>query len=463
MSKLRVDFDVIIVGSGPSGMFTALELSKLRPDLKIAIFEKGSFREERTENNLISGWGGAGAFSDGKLTLPNSRYPNSLNIGGQLSSFIGQEKFLELADYVNQIYTRFGGRANIYEEGKEQKIQQLVDKASTFGLRITPTRIRHFGSDLAPKITKNIKEELERKGVEIFLETPVKSIRKEDQRFLLKVGGKNPKAFKTQYVVAAPGREGAEWLVNQAKALGIEIEPRQSSVDIGVRVEVQDHILKPLTDLLYDPKIEFYPKPYEDKVRSFCMCPNGEVILEKYRGLLITVNGHSLYEKSLSENTNFALLVSVNFTEPFKEPIRYAGRISELANMLGGKVLVQRLGDLRAGRRSKPEKIARGLIEPTLKEATPGDLSFALPHRFLTSILGMLEVLDKIVPGVAGEDTLLYGNEVKFYSSRIKTINNFETTIPGFFVAGDGSGYTRGLMQSSMMGVIVARTIANKK
>ena len=422
MAKKRV----IIVGTGPTGMFAALELSK-NPNLEILMFDSGPDRKTRTENNLTSGWGGAGAFSDGKLTLPHSNYPQSLKVGGQLSSIIGKEKFLETIGRVNQIYSEFGNRLGDkkklenHDIIKEQQIQKLVDKASIFGLRLTPTVVHHFGSDLSPEIARSIKMELEHHQVQIYLETPVKSVRSKNSGFLVKTIGKYASEYNGDYVIVAPGRDGADWLAQEAEVIGIEIEPRTTSVDIGVRVETLQHVLSPLTDYLYDPKIEFYPKPFEDKVRTFCACPYGEVLIEKYRNKLVTVNGHSLYEKQLSRNINFAILVSVNFTEPFKEPLKYAARISELANMLGGKVLIQRLGDLKAGRRSVPAKINRGLVEPTLKEATPGDLSFALPHRFLTSILGMIEALDKIAPGVNGDDTLLYGNEVKFYSSRIKT------------------------------------------
>lgn len=449
----------IIVGTGPTGMFSALELSK-NPNLEILMFDKGPFRKKRTEDNLISGWGGAGAFSDGKLTLPNPKFPKSLNVGGQLSSLVGKKIFLELVNYVNRLYMEFGGEASNYENN-HKKIQQLADNASTFGLRIIPTRVRHFGSDLSPLIVRNIKEELNERGVKIYLETPVKSIRRRNGKYLVRTAGKNAGEFKSSFVIVAPGREGADWLARQAELLGIEIQPREADVDVGVRVEVPHHIFSPVTDYLYDPKIEFFPKPFEDKIRSFCCCPYGEVLVEKYRGLLVTVNGHSLYEKKLSENTNFALLVSSHFTEPFKEPLRYAGRISELANMLGGKILLQRLGNLRDGRRSDPKKIAQGLVEPTLKEATPGDLSYALPFRHLTSILKMLEALDKIAPGINGDDTLLYGNEVKFYSSRIRTSKELEAA-ENLFVGGDGAGITRGLLQSSASGVWIARAIAKR-
>ena len=451
---------VVIVGTGPTGLFAALELSK-NPNLEIIIFESGPHRKERTKDNLLSGLGGAGFFSDGKLTLPNPNFSESLEVGGKLTSIIGNERYLELVDYVNQVYTDFGGRAVIYEQGKDDKIQELVNRAFNFGLRVIPTRIRHFGSDLSPKIIENIVEELKRRGVQIYLETPVRSIRKEGKNYLVETTGKTGGVFKTKYVIVAPGRVGAEWLVNQAKDLEIEIEPRENYVDVGVRVEVPAHVMKPITEILYDAKIECYPKPFKERTRTFCMCPYGEVLVEEYQGLLLTVNGHSLYEKPLSKNTNFAILVSSRFTEPFKEPIKYGQRISELFNMLGGEVLVQRLGDLRVGKRSKKEKIKEWLVKPTLKEATPGDLSFAVPHRQMVCILEALARIDNLVPGVNGDETLLYGGEVKFYSNKIKTSPDLEAT-ENFFTGGDGAGISRGLLQSSISGVVIARSILNR-
>jgi len=450
--------DVAIIGSGPAGLFAALELSKLRPQTRIVIFEKGPDRKERTEDNLISGLGGSGAFSDGKLTFPNSDYPKSLEVGGQLASIIGQEKYLRILDMVDGLYTEFGGLSKFYENGDDKKIKELVEKAFDCGLGLVPTRVRHFGSDLSPTIIQNIRKELGKRGVKICLNTPVGTIHRNGATFILGVNG----GFsRTKFVVAAPGRGGAAWLAEQAAALNIEVQPRQTSVDIGIRVETRNHVLAPLTDYLYDPKIEFYASPFNDKTRTFCVCPHGAVIVEKYQGLFTTVNGHSLFEKRLSDNINFAMLVSANFTEPFDKPLEYGGDISRLANRLGKEVLVQRLGDLRAGRRSTPEKIKRGLVEPTLKKATPGDLSYALPYRHLVNILGTLEAMDHIVPGVNGDNTLLYGNEVKFYSSRVVCSSELEA-MPNLFVAGDGAGFTRGLLQSSASGIVAAEAIAQR-
>lgn len=460
MIKNGIDYDVVCVGSGPASLFAALELVKHISGKRIAIFEKGPKREKRTDDNLISGLGGSGAFSDGKLTLPNRDYPESLNVGGHLQSLIGTGRYLELTERVSDIYSEYGGRANVYEED-DAAIRKLVVRAATFGLRLTPTRVRHFGSDLAPVITDNIAETLRKEGVSIFLETQVVEIKKTGDSFVIYTEGDYGGTVRSRYVIAAPGREGAAWLAKQVSTLSIKIQPRQAGVDIGVRVEVAEEIMSPLTDYLYDPKVEYYPKPFEDKVRTFCVCPKGQVVVEKYHNLLTTVNGHSLYERPLSRNTNFAVLVSAFFTEPFKEPLKYAGRVSELANMLGSNVLVQRLGDLKAGRRSTAERIAKGFTRPSLEEATPGDLGYAIPYRPLHCVLGILEALDNIVPGVNGEHTLLYGNEVKFYSSNVKTSSDFEAA-PGFFVVGDGAGMTRGLLQSSCSGIVAAEAVARK-
>jgi uncharacterized protein len=450
---------VVIVGTGPAGLFAALELSE-HSDAEIRMYEKGPDLQERTKDDLTSGLGGSGAFSDGKLTMPDPRYPKSLNVGGQLPGLIGEERYLELVEITSSVYSRFGGRAEAYENDDE-KIKDIVDNGFRAGLRIIPTRVRHFGSDLSPHIIAEMIEELRKRGVLICTNSPVESIRKEGSKFLIQVAGVSG-SEKADYIVAAPGRGGAEWLSFQKSSAGLEILPRGTGVDIGIRAEVPADVFGHITKYLYDPKIEFYhPRPFEDRVRTFCVCPYGEVLIERYSDLLTTVNGHSLYEKRLSDNINFAVLVSMNFTEPFTEPLKYADVISQLANMLGGKVLVQRLGDLKAGRRSTPERIAKGLVEPTLKEATPGDISLALPYRHLTDLLEMLQAIDKIAPGIAGDDTLLYGNEVKFYSSRVKTSNELEA-VENFFVGGDGSGITRGLLQSSVSGMVVAQAILKR-
>lgn len=465
--RSSVDFEVVVIGSGPAGLFFALEYSKFYPDSKIAIFEKGPDRSERTKDNVTSGWGGAGAFSDGKLTMPNVKYPRSLEIGGNLASIIGEKKFLELVGYVNDFYTFFGGGQEIYEKN-EEKVKELVEKASTCDLRLVPARVRHFGSDQAPEIVKNIKRELERRGVKIFLETPVKAFRKNGNKFSIKTAGTNPGLVRSRYLFVAPGRDGAEWLAEHAKKIGLTLL-QQTTVDIGVRVEVPYFVLKPVTDYLYDPKfIIDKTECTGDKVRTFCVCPQGHVIIEKYRGILTTVNGHS-FEKDISrksENTNFAVLVSANFDEPFKDPLMFGRHFAEQHNMLSGGVMIQRLKDLTAPeeRRSKPERLKeiKDLITPTLKEAVPGDMGFAIPYRFMRSLLEMLKKMNNMVPGIWSKHTLLYAPEVKFYSNQLKASKDLETEIGGLFVGGDGAGLSRGILQASISGIVAARAILKK-
>lgn len=457
MSEKRV----VIVGSGPAGMFAALELS-LNPGIEILMFEKGPLREGRVKDNVTSGWGGAGAFSDGKLVL-------STEVGGHMAEILGENRFHRLMVEVDKVFARFGGDQKIYEKNY-RKIKKLVESAASYDLRLIPTKTRHFGSDKAPEIVKNIKEELEGRGVKIYLETPVESIEKEKETFLVKTGGKNPGLFKSQYVIVATGRDGASWFVELANKLQLPII-KSTVVDIGLRVEVPEYVLKPITDYIYDPKFVIKKtKCAGDKVRTFCVCPRGEVITETYHGILTTVNGHS-FEKDPSKktkNTNFAILVSVNFTEPFKEPLEFARSISENGNRLAGerKVLVQRLGDLTAPeeRRSKPERIEeiKDLIVPTLKEAVPGDIGFFIPYRHMKNILEMLERLNKIAPGVWSEHTLLYAPEVKFYSNKVETSNELETGINGLFAVGDGAGISRGILHASVSGKVAAQAILKR-
>lgn len=457
MAKKRV----IIVGSGPAGMFAALELS-FNPEIEVLLFEKGPLREERTKNNVTSGWGGAGAFSDGKLVL-------STEIGGQMAEIIGEHRFRKLMGQVDKAFTHFGGDQKIYEKNYK-KIKKLVETAASFDLRLIPTKTRHFGSDNTPEIVKNIKQELERRGVKIYLETPVESIEKENNLFLVRTGGEYPEVFESQYVIVATGRDGAEWFTGFANSSGMTIL-KSNTVDIGVRVEVPEYVFKPITDYIYDPKFVIRKtKCAGDKVRTFCVCARGEVITETYHGILTTVNGHS-FEKDLTKrtrNTNFAVLVSVNFTEPFKEPFEFAKNISENANKLAGegKVLIQRLGDLTAPeeRRSKPERMEeiKDLIVPTLKEAVPGDIGFFIPYRHMKDILEMLRRLNEVAPGVWSEHTLLYGPEVKFYSNRVETSPELETQIEGLFTVGDGAGITRGILQASISGIVAAQAIIKR-
>ncbi|MGD9394407.1 MAG: NAD(P)/FAD-dependent oxidoreductase [Dehalococcoidia bacterium] len=455
-------YDVIIVGGGPAGIFAALELA---PDnRKILLIEEGRDIEKRqcpardtglpcppcSPCNLVCGLGGAGAFSDGKLTLTSQ-------VGGILPSYLGKDQTEALIKYVDELYLRFGAPDKLYGTGK--KVDQMRSQADRAGLRLVPVPIRHLGTEHCRLVLKAMWDYLSPR-LESRLRTAVATINVNKG----KVKGVTTEAgesFECDYLILAPGREGADWLAKEAERLKLTVH--SNPVDVGVRVEVPAAVMAPLTDVLYESKLEFLSRSFDDRVRTFCMCPGGEVIMESTGGLdpVITVNGHSYAERK-TENTNFALLVSTAFTKPFNQPIAYGRYLARLANILSGGVLLQRLGDLTEGRRSTPERIERGLVKPTLKNATPGDLSFALPYRYLTDLVEMLTAMDKLVPGVASHHTLLYGIEVKFYSSRPQLSPSLETEVEGMFAVGDGAGVSRGLIQASVSGVVAAREILNR-
>jgi hypothetical protein len=455
-------YDVIIVGAGPAGIFSSLELIKGDKSLKILIIEKGKDLDKRycpmklrdiscnacRECALLSGWGGAGAFSDGKLNL-------SPDIGGFLLRYMERDKLESLIDYVDKIYMRFGAPKKIYG-GDREKIQELERLASKNDLMFVPTRIRHIGTDRCGKVLKNMKKHLNHHVSTIFDSDVEKVIvkNKKVQGVRLKDGTE----IQAEYVILAPGREGSKWLEEETKRLKLSV--LKNPVDIGVRVEVPASVFEHLTSAAYEPKLLFYSKSFDDKVRTFCVNPYGEVVKEYLKGIW-TVNGHS-YAGRKTNNTNFALLVSTTFTEPFNEPISYGRYIAGLANFLGGGVIVQRLGDLRMGRRSTPERLSRGLVRPTLKDATPGDLSFVIPYRYISDILEMLEAMDRIAPGVNSRHTLLYGVEVKFYSMQLKLTEALETEVKNLFAVGDGAGVSRGLVQASVSGIVAAREILKR-
>jgi len=440
-------YDVIIVGSGPAGIFAALDLSQ-SPGLRVLLIEKGKDIDRRT--NLVCGLGGAGAYSDGKLTL-------TPEVGGRIQDYLGKAESQALIKHIDDIYLKFGAPDKLYGIGDE--ISEVSRRASLAGLRLIPVPLRHLGTERCRSVLKAMRDYLVSR-LELRLEVTAVSVIATNG----KVRGVETEAgerLDCDYLILAPGREGADWLATEAKRLKLTLY--NNPVDVGIRVEVPVAVMTELTNVLYEAKLEFLSQSFDDRIRTFCMCPAGEVTMETTGGSdpVITVNGHS-YANSKSQNTNFALLVSTDFTEPFREPIAYGKYLARLANILSGGVLVQRLGDLMEGHRSTPARIERGIVKPTLGEATPGDLSFVLPYRHLTGILEMIQALNKLAPGVASRHTLLYGVEVKFYSCRPHLSSHLETEVENMFAAGDGAGVSRGLIQASASGVVAAREILRR-
>lgn len=460
---MKNDFDVIIVGTGPAGIFAAMELVSSCKTLKILMVEKGRDIDRRKcpmlvnkvpcascpECSIISGWGGAGAFSDGKLTL-------SPDIGGFMLRHMDRAHLAGMINYVDDSYVRFGAPDEVFGDDPEA-ISDLIRLASKNDLEYVPTHVRHIGTDRCLKVLKKMKIWLMKAKVNMLFDTGVERILTDEGR-AVGVRLADGHEYRSKFVILAPGREGSKWLESENRRLNLPT--LQNPVDIGVRVEIPASVFEHLTAVAYEPKLLYNTKLFDDRIRTFCVNPYGEVVKEYLKGAW-TVNGHS-NEGHTTNNTNFALLVSTTFTEPFNEPIQYGRYIAGLATFLGKGVIVQRLGDLRAGRRSTPERIAKGQVRPTLKDATPGDLSFVLPYRYLADILEMLEALDRIAPGVNSRHTLLYGVEVKFYSMQMLLTDRLETVVENLFAAGDGAGVSRGLIQASVSGVVAAREILTR-
>lgn len=459
-----LNYDVIIIGAGPSGIFCAYELLEKKPDLKVLMIEKGRRIENRQcpkrktkvcvgcqPCSITTGFAGAGAFSDGKLSL-------SPDVGGNLPEILGYEKAVDLIKESDDIYLKFGADTSIYGVDKEKEIREIRRKAINANLKLIECPIRHLGTEEGYKIYSRLQEHLLELGVEIKFDTMVSDILIEENvvKGILTDKGES---FYAKEIVSAVGREGADWFAHMCEKH--EVTTEVGTVDIGVRVEVRDEVMDFLNKNLYEAKLVYHTPTFDDKVRTFCTNPSGEVATEYYDEGLAVVNGHAYKSKALkTNNTNFALLVSKNFTKPFKTPIEYGKQIAQLSNMLcDGRILVQTFGDFRRGRRTTEERLCRNNLIPTLKDAVPGDLSLVFPHRIMVDIEEMILALDKVTPGIASDETLLYGVEVKFYSNKVVVNEDFETNVKGLRAIGDGASVTRGLQQASANGLSVARSI----
>lgn len=453
-------YDVIIVGAGPGGIFSAYELVQKKPELKIAVFEAGHPLEKRKcpidgkkvkscikcpTCAIMNGFGGAGAFSDGKYNITN-------DFGGTLHEYIGRKQAIELMQYVDQINITHGGEGTKMYSTAGTKFKKLCMQNK---LKLLDASVRHLGTDINYVVLENLYAELKDKA-DFYFRTPVDRIERLDDGYRVHYGDASADCGKC---IISVGRSGSKWM--ETVCSDLDIPTKSNRVDIGVRVELPAVIFSHLTDELYESKIVYRTEKFEDSVRTFCMNPYGIVVNENTNGI-VTVNGHSYEgEDKRTENTNFALLVAKHFSEPFKDSNGYGESIARLSNMLGGGVIVQRFGDLVRGRRSNAKRIEEGMVTPTLN-ATPGDLSLVLPKRILDGIMEMIYALDKIAPGTANDDTLLYGVEVKFYNMEVDINENLETKYKGLYIIGDGSGVTHSLSHASASGVYVARRIAEE-
>ncbi len=462
-------YDLIIIGAGPSGIFTALELIRNQAGKKILMIEKGKPVDWRhcpkaetgkcmncKPNCMITtGFSGAGAFSDGKLSL-------SCEVGGELPSLIGEELAQELIHYTDKIYLEFGADEHVEGVCKGKEIDEIRRRAIRAGLRLVDCPIRHLGTEKAQQLYLNIQNYLYQQGVEMLFETECENIILEGEvcTGVRVISREGQKELLADEIVIATGRRGADWLEKVCEENGIAHRP--GTVDIGVRVECRNEIMEMVNQVLYEGKLIGYPKPWKNKVRTFCQNPGGFVAQENYDDDLAVVNGHS-YKDLKSENTNLSILVSHNFTEPFNQPIAYAQKVGELTNMLGaGHIMVQRYGDILDGKRTWQKELAQSNVKPTLKDAVAGDITAAMPYRAMTNIIEFIRMMDEVVPGFASNETLLYSPELKFYSNKVKMDEQLNTNIKGLHCLGDSSGWTRGLMMASAMGVLMGRKLMEK-
>ena len=463
-------YDLIIVGAGPAGIFTALELlRKSSTPHKILLVEKGKPVEKRhcpkdktgvcvnckPTCAITTGFSGAGAFSDGKLSL-------SYQVGGELPDLIGEDFAQELIDYTDKIYLEFGADPKVEGVYEGPDIKDIRKRAIQAGLQLVDCPIRHLGTEKAQQLYLNIQNYLADAGVEMLFNTECENIilENEECKGVLLKDGDQVRPVYADTVVIGTGRRGADWLEKICAEHHIAHKP--GTVDIGVRVECRNEVMEKVNKVLYESKLIGYPKPWKNKVRTFCQNPGGFVAQENYDNDLAVVNGHSFKEKK-SENTNLAILVSHNFTEPFNQPIAYAQKVGELTNMLGaGHIMVQRYGDILDGKRTWQKELAQSNVKPTLKDAVAGDITAAMPYRAMTNIINFIQAMDYVVPGFAAYETLLYSPELKFYSNRVKMDTDFNTSLQGLHCLGDSSGWTRGLMMASVMGTLMGRKIAEE-
>lgn len=465
-------YDVAIIGAGPAGIFTALEMIRAGSKQKILIIEKGRAIDKRscpktkTQTcvhckpfcNITTGFSGAGAFSDGKLSLSNE-------VGGDLPELIGADFAQQMIDYTDKIYLEFGADIKVEGLGVDDAVKDIRRNAIKAGLKLVDCPIRHLGTEKAQEIYLKIQNYLLEQGVDISFLTICKDLLIEDGKIKGIVcqdafGKKDAFIVEADSVVAAAGRKGADWLEKMCQKHDVAHEA--GPVDIGVRVEVRNEVMEEVNNVLYESKLIGYPEPFGNKVRTFCQNPGGFVSQENYDNRLAVVNGHSYKEKK-SLNTNLAILCSHHFQHPFDQPIEYAKKVGELVNMLGdGHILVQRYGDILSGKRTWQDELDRSNVRPTLPDAVAGDITSAMPYRTMMNIIQFIQAVDQVVPGFASNETLLYAPEIKFYSNRVKMDQEFTTNIEGLYCLGDSSGWTRGLMMASMMGVLMGQRLAKQ-